>query len=345
MARPEKYYHGADYMKWTFAPFPMIFFWNERYRRMKPETKNLYVLLMHRSQLSFNNGWCDENDRTFFIFSRDDMAKYLGISKPTAIKAVKQLIEYELLEERPQGFGKPNKLYLLQPDVDRAVECFSDDDIDASYTGLADEATPTTYTLADEVTNTSYTLADVAEADYITSEENDVSHVVKSNNHRGKKSLLCVENDFYPNNKEKNNKKYNNNINRAGDDVKEKIRFEDFKNTQDEKTVGIIAECIADVLKATGDVYRLGKKVLPLAEMQDRFKDLDKNAVLYVLKSIKSAGRISHLRNYIKAVLYNYCDNKAAIDAKTKSQPKNDFHDFNQREYDYDALLKEIKGE
>mgnify|MGYP000920879898 CR=1 FL=1 len=73
--------------------------------------KVLYALILDRLSLSEKNGWRDPEGRTFALFSRDEMAATLNISRPTAIKAVKELKEAGMVHEVRQGRNRPGRLY------------------------------------------------------------------------------------------------------------------------------------------------------------------------------------------------------------------------------------------
>lgn len=87
-------------------------------KKLTCEARVLYTLLFDRNRLSVMNGWFDENNEVYIYFKREEMEKELGISERTVKKVVQELINHCLLEEKKQGFNKPNKIYLLSPIID-----------------------------------------------------------------------------------------------------------------------------------------------------------------------------------------------------------------------------------
>lgn len=80
--------------------------------KLNSDAKLLYALLLDRMELSRKNNWINENGEIYLLYSRENIQEALNISKPTAVKAFKQLTEAELIKEVRQGLGKPNVIYI-----------------------------------------------------------------------------------------------------------------------------------------------------------------------------------------------------------------------------------------
>ncbi|MDU6258030.1 MAG: replication initiator protein A, partial [Staphylococcus epidermidis] len=71
---------------------------------------------LDRAKLSFQNDWFDNEGRIYFNFKNDDLRFITNIpSKQRLIKAKKELMDKNLLEQKRYGQGKPNRLYILYP--------------------------------------------------------------------------------------------------------------------------------------------------------------------------------------------------------------------------------------
>lgn len=67
---------------------------------------------------SIKNNWIDENGDIYFIFTNQELGETLKVkSKQTVVKIKKELEAYGLLEQKRMGVNRPNRLYLLQPEV------------------------------------------------------------------------------------------------------------------------------------------------------------------------------------------------------------------------------------
>ncbi|HHC9779493.1 replication initiator protein A [Staphylococcus aureus] len=99
-----------------YMTLPKAFINMSCYREMSVDSKFIYIVLLDRAKLSFQNDWFDEEGRVYFIFKNDDLRFITNIpSKQRLIKAKKELIDKNLLEQKRFGQGKPNRLYLLYP--------------------------------------------------------------------------------------------------------------------------------------------------------------------------------------------------------------------------------------
>ena len=81
--------------------------------------KMLYIRLLGKAQLSQKNHWLDGQGRVYFIYPIHQMATDMNKSATTIKDAMKELVKEQLLEKIPEGRGRPNRLYILFPDVEQ----------------------------------------------------------------------------------------------------------------------------------------------------------------------------------------------------------------------------------
>ena len=101
----------------TFYQLPDFILHHPEFDNLCSDAKILYAVLLRRHKLSLRNNWHDSNGDIYFYFSRTDMQAVLKKSDKTIKKIVEQLKECGLLDEEAQGLNKPNKLYLLLPQL------------------------------------------------------------------------------------------------------------------------------------------------------------------------------------------------------------------------------------
>jgi len=101
----------------TFYQLPDFILHHPEFDSLCSDAKILYAVLLRRHKLSLRNNWHDSNGDIYFYFSRTDMQAVLKKSDKTIKKIVEQLKECGLLDEEAQGLNKPNKLYLLLPQL------------------------------------------------------------------------------------------------------------------------------------------------------------------------------------------------------------------------------------
>lgn len=96
-----------------FYQLPKELFSNHKYRTsLNSDAKLLYALLLDRMELSKLNKWVNENNEIYLLYGQEQLSDMLGVSKPTLIKAFKQLIKHELIYVVRQGLTKPNIIYI-----------------------------------------------------------------------------------------------------------------------------------------------------------------------------------------------------------------------------------------
>lgn len=113
----DRTYRISDVVNEEFLRFPLMLLSNPCYKEMSLEAKFVYALLLNRLTLSQKNGWINEDNEVYLIYTREEAASLLNISYKKAIAAFRELIEKKLLYEQRQGRGYPNLLYVLKAEL------------------------------------------------------------------------------------------------------------------------------------------------------------------------------------------------------------------------------------
>lgn len=95
-----------------FYRLPKIFFTSDKYKDMKLESKTAYAILRDRFELSISNGWVDDEQNVYFVYTVASLEELLGCGNKKVIAIKRDLAAHGLLEEVRQGLNKPNRLYL-----------------------------------------------------------------------------------------------------------------------------------------------------------------------------------------------------------------------------------------
>ena len=83
------------------------------FEKMSGDEKLLYAVLLDRMNHSLKNGWQDENGNAYIICTIDEIMDSIRCARQKAVKLLDELEhEYQLIERRRQGLGKPNLLYV-----------------------------------------------------------------------------------------------------------------------------------------------------------------------------------------------------------------------------------------
>lgn len=113
-------YKINDIISCEFLKIPKAMFANEKYRKLSSDAKLAYALLYDRLSLSKLNGWINENDEVFLIYTREAIAEDLGITYKKAISAFKELAEANLIADERCGRGMANRIYIVKPELSAA---------------------------------------------------------------------------------------------------------------------------------------------------------------------------------------------------------------------------------
>lgn len=109
------YYYGIESEQFSFYRIPRLLIKDNRFKKLSSDAKLLYGLLLDRMSLSIKNGWFDEQNRAYIVYSIENMMDDLGCSKPTCVKIVKELDSEKgigLIEKKRRGLGKPDIIYV-----------------------------------------------------------------------------------------------------------------------------------------------------------------------------------------------------------------------------------------
>lgn len=110
-------YKINDIINCEFLKIPKAMFANTAYRQLSSDAKLAYALLYDRLSLSMLNGWINENEEVYLIYTREEIAEDLGITYKKSISAFKELLGANLITETRSGRGMPNKIYVVKTDL------------------------------------------------------------------------------------------------------------------------------------------------------------------------------------------------------------------------------------
>ena len=117
MGEPLKfdYYYGIEAEQFSFYRVPRLLIKDERFKGLSSDAKLLYGLMLDRMSLSMKNGWLDDENRAYIIYTVDNMMEDLGCARATCAKVIKELDSDNgigLIEKKRRGLGKPDIIYV-----------------------------------------------------------------------------------------------------------------------------------------------------------------------------------------------------------------------------------------
>lgn len=119
------YYYGIEADQFSFYRVPRMLIKDERFKGLSSDAKLLYGLMLDRMSLSMKNGWLDDENRAYIIYTVDAIMEDLGCGKDKAIKVLAELDANKgigLVERIRRGLGKPDIIYVKNFVVSQETE-------------------------------------------------------------------------------------------------------------------------------------------------------------------------------------------------------------------------------
>ena len=118
------YFYGQTGELFSFYRIPKALFQERRFQSLSTDAKTLYGILLDRMSLSAKNGWLDEQNRVFIIFTIEDVKRSLCCADNKATKLLRELEEFGLIERKRRGLGRPSLVYVKNFSADSSKTRF-----------------------------------------------------------------------------------------------------------------------------------------------------------------------------------------------------------------------------
>ena len=118
------YFYGQTGELFSFYRIPKALFQEQRFQSLSTDAKTLYGILLDRMSLSAKNGWLDEQNRVFIIFTNEDVKRSLCCADNKATKLLRELEEFGLIERKRRGLGRPSLVYVKNFSADSSKTRF-----------------------------------------------------------------------------------------------------------------------------------------------------------------------------------------------------------------------------
>ena len=118
------YFYGQAGELFSFYRIPKALFQETRFQELSTDAKTLYGILLDRMSLSVKNGWLDEQNRVFIIFTIEDVKRALCCADNKATKLLRELEKFGLIERKRRGLGKPSLVYVKNFSADSSKARF-----------------------------------------------------------------------------------------------------------------------------------------------------------------------------------------------------------------------------
>ena len=333
MGEPLKfdYYYGIEAEQFSFYRVPRLLIKDERFKGLSSDAKLLYGLMLDRMSLSMKNGWLDDENRAYIIYTIDNIREDLGCSKEKAVKVLAELDANKgigLVEKIRRGLGKPDIIYVknfIIQDEGRKEPLNADVSTEVGKTDFKRSEKPTSRSQENR-------LQEVGKTDFSRSEK------LTS---RGRENQLQEVGETDPNYTNYNQTEHNytdvsntNHINlsvgREGGGrtqgksdmidvidetsaymalIRDNLEFEfhlEYDQHGDKELYEEIYETVCDVVCVKRRTIRINGEEYPYELVKSRFLKLNSGHMEYVMNCMReTVTKITNIRAYLITALYN----------------------------------------
>ena len=314
------YYYGLEAEQFSFYRVPRLLIKDKRFKKLSSDAKLLYGLMLDRMSLSMKNGWLDDENRAYIIYTVDAIMEDLGCAKATCVKIMKELDTengFGLIEKKRRGLGKPDIIYVknFSTITDAQTEEKSDNADKTTevqklnlkksnmHTSRSSEIEPQeVQDLNTNYTNINYTNINYMNQSNLSNVDNvdivdNFCEIVDNND------SIDNDNDMYKNK--------NTDINTYIELIKENIEYEHhmkYDDWQNKALYDELFEIICEVVCVKRTKIRIAGEDYPYELVKSKFMKLNSNHLEYVIDCVNRRNTITNIKNikqYLITSLYN----------------------------------------
>ena len=106
------YFYEEESEQFAFYRIPQVLFKDEKFAKLSTDAKVLYGLFLNLVSVSKKNHWIDEEGRVYVYYTLVSIQEDLHCASQKALKLLKELESYGLIERVKQGLCKPDRIYV-----------------------------------------------------------------------------------------------------------------------------------------------------------------------------------------------------------------------------------------
>ena len=266
------YFYREQSDQYTFYRIPKILIVEDYFQELSTNAKLLYGLLLDRVSLSTNSGWFDEQGRVYIIYTIKSIQRDMHCGDKKAVRLLKELENWGLIEKVIQGQGKPALIYVKNfygySSKQRLQDCHNDDSemVKTTILGLSKGQRNNTNTNNTELSNTN-PIRSVCDVD------NDENDRLSYRNYFNEHLELEILRERYP---------------------------------HDMEVLDAILEMILDIVCSKRKTIRIAGDDKPINVVKSQFMKLNSGHVEYVMECMKNnTSKVRNMKQYLLATLYN----------------------------------------
>ena len=295
------YYYGKEADQYSFFKIPKILYTDSIFKTLSSDAKVLYAILLDRMSLSMKNGWLDDENKVFIIFTIEEIEETMNIGRNKAINIMKEIQDFGLIEKKRRGLGKPNIIYVKNFLVETMEEnstvrektcedgSLNDKFQEVSKANLQKFEKQTSRNLKTKPQEVSKTNCNKTNINKTKKSDTDMSKTTSIGKTAHKRKLKTGEGSQIERN------------------IKQNISYLDFmdRDSPTKETIDFIVEIMVDAVEGKRDL-KINQSWLSYEKIRERLLEIKKEHIEYVLSVLKeNTSKITHFRAYLLSILYN----------------------------------------
>lgn len=274
------YFYGQESEQFSFYRIPKVLFTNDKFWNVSTDAKLLYGILLDRMSLSQRNGWLDEQNRVYIIFTIEEIKGALGCAEKKAVKLLDELErKCGLIERKRQGLGKPNLLY-----VKNFVPMTVDSSVERQFLNCQKDNSGFVQSTVQELSKAQGNNTDIKYTEF-----NDTDPILSSDFSGKETEGMEIRNQYYS---------Y----------FEKQLEYEILKSRYpyDTEVLDEILELIVDTVCTNRRMIRIASDDKPAEVVKSQFMKLTSEHIEFVLSGFKeNTTRVRNIRQYLLATIYN----------------------------------------
>ena len=303
------YYYGTEGEQFSFFRIPRVLIQDPRFKQVSTDAKLLYGLMLDRMSLSMKNGWLDEENRVYIIYTLENIMEDLNCEKDKGVKILAELDTVKgigLIERKKRGLGKPSFIY-VKNFMSAKVSTEEGQSLSKVNENQSSEKPK-----SEELCNRS---PEFGKTEVLSSEKQQ-SGVLENGSLDFGKIEGNYNKDFNYNEFSYTDRNHNNPINLSEVDgidcymelIKENIEYDYYKkhgNIGESELVEELYQLICDVVCVKRKFITIGGDKIPYELVKSKFLKIKQPHIEYILESMKKvSSQIHNIRAYLLTTLY-----------------------------------------
>ena len=302
------YYYGKEAETFSFFRIPKLLFTDETFRNLSSDAKVLYGILLDRMSLSMKNGWIDEENKVYIIFTIEEIAQIMCCATQKATKILQELDDKKgigLIEKKRLGLGKPNILYVKnfivqssdKESVEKDEEFTEEEEIinqellNSQLKNGENHNSGNVKITKQELLKSQCNKTNINNTEYNDTDYNNTSPISPSKKDMEKGRLCNQDEDME--------------VEVIRKVIKQKIEYPVLIKEEEKEKVDLILNLMTEVIKNKKDI-KVNQSSVNYKTVRKQLLSLKKEHIKYVLSVLgENKQKIKNLRAYLISLLYN----------------------------------------